>query len=97
MFKQTFKNKQKGNFNKLKQKSFIILDIYLVEKKISIVIVHPQTAYKVASLNHIGLPFIYQRKSYEFLFSIISFDVYTNIVTTWKNMIYYNDTVIFNE
>ena len=60
-------------------------------------LVNSKNACKMKFTDHLWLVFIDQPQSYVVACEIIYFDIYKYIVTEWKNGIFINEIVKFNE
>ena len=56
-----------------------------------------KNACKLEFEDHLWLTFLDQPQSEIVVFAIITFHIYTIIVTKWKHGIYTNDLITFNE
>ena len=59
--------------------------------------INPQNACKLEFDGHLWLPFLDQPQSEVVVFIIITFQIYKIIVTKYKNEIFLNGVITFNE
>ena len=78
-------------------KAMIVLDgIFQTNNKLFVTVL-PKIACKLKCSNRLWLPFLDQTRSEIVVFGMITFQIYTTLLTKWKHGIGHNDINIFNE